>query len=87
MLDVLLVVRHALRMILILLKDLGLVEIDATFAELTVAFLDVSVAGEEHQDSTLYTLVQFEEEATEISERLLHILVLEVELELTTHKV
>ena len=87
MLDVLLVVRHALRMILVLLKNLGLVEIEATFAELAIAFLDMSIGGEEHQYAALYTLVQFEEEATEISKRLLHILVLKVELELATHEV
>ena len=68
MIYILLVIRHALRMILVFLEDLCFVEVKAAFAELTVALLNVRVGGEEHQDSTLYALVQFEEEATEISE-------------------
>ena len=48
MLYVLLVIRHALRMILVFLEDLCFVEVKATFAELAVALLDMSVRGEEH---------------------------------------
>ena len=86
-LDVFLIILHALCVILILLEDLGLVEIEATLAELTVALLDVSVRGEEHQDTALDTLVQFEEEAAKVTERLLHVLVFEVKLELAAHEV
>ena len=66
MLDVLLIILHALCVILILLKDLSLVEIETTLAELAVALLDVSVRSEEHQDATLDALVQFEEEAAKV---------------------
>ena len=87
MLDVFLVVLHALNVVLVLLEYFSLVEIKATFAELAVTLLYVSVRCEEHQDSSLYALVQLEEEAAKVPERLLHVLVLKVELEIAAHKV
>ena len=74
-------------MILILLENLGFVEIEATLTELAVTLLYVRVRCEEHQNPSLYTLVQFEEKSPQVPERLLHVLVLKVELEVAAHEV
>ena len=87
MLDVILVILHTLLMILIFLEDFRLVEIEPAFTELPIAFLNVRVRCKEHKNATLYALIQLKEEATQVSERLLHVLILKVEFKLTSHEV
>ena len=68
MLDVFLVILHALCMVLVFLKDLCFVKVEATFTELPVTLLYVGVRSEEHQNSSLNAFVQLKEEATKVTE-------------------